>query len=104
MEFLLLTVVRICTYKQQQLLTNASGFFFERAERLFLVTSRHVMIDQPSEHFPDCIEIEVHTDPNNMAKSVGFSIPLYAFGARVSIWLERSTWRRSKSNALLCPR
>ena len=84
MESLLLTVVRICTYKQQQLLTNASGFFFERAERLFLVTSRHVMIDQPSEHLPDRIEIEVHTDPNNMAKSVGFSIPLYRNGE--SVW------------------
>src|SRR5437867_3541477 len=83
-ESLLLTAARIFTFEQQRLLTNASSFFFERSERLFLVTSRHVMIDEPSKHFPDRIEIELHIDPDNMAKSTGFSIPLYRHGK--SIW------------------
>jgi Trypsin-like peptidase domain len=51
---------------------------------LFLVTSRHVMIDTPSEHFPDRIEIELHTDPRDLARSTGFSIPLYR--NRKSLW------------------
>src|SRR6266851_5498456 len=85
-ETLLLTAARVFTFQQQRLLTNASGFFFERDERLFLVTSRHVMIDEPSEHFPDRIEIELHTDPDNMARSTGFSIPLYRNGK--SVWRE----------------
>ena len=83
-ETLLLTAARVFTFEHQRLLTNASGFFFERDERLFLVTSRHVMIDEPSKHFPDRIEIELHIDPENMAKSIGFSIPLYRDGK--SIW------------------
>jgi len=83
-ESILLTSARLCTYDQQRLLTNASSFFFERDKRLFLVTSRHVMIDKPSKHFPDRIEIELHTDPENMASSTGFSIPLYSKGK--SIW------------------
>ena len=83
-ESLLLTAARVLTFEQQRLLTNASSFFFERDERLFLVTSRHVMIDEPSKHFPDRIEIELHIDPDNMAKSTGFSIPLYRDGK--SIW------------------
>jgi S1-C subfamily serine protease len=83
-ETLLLTAARVFTFEHQRLLTNASGFFFERDERLFLVTSRHVMIDEPSRHFPDRIEIELHIDPENMAKSIGFSIPLYRDGK--SIW------------------
>jgi S1-C subfamily serine protease len=83
-ESLLLTAARVSTFEQQRLLTNASGFFFERDERLFLVTSRHVMIDEPSKHFPDRIEIELHIDPDNMAQSTGFSIPLYQNGK--SIW------------------
>jgi S1-C subfamily serine protease len=83
-ESLLLAAARITTFLQRQVLTNASGFFFERDERLFLVTSRHVMIDEPSKHFPDRIEIELHIDPDNMAKSTGFSIPLYRKGK--SIW------------------
>ncbi|WP_016921301.1 trypsin-like peptidase domain-containing protein [Methylocystis parvus] len=65
------------------MLTNASSFFFERDERLFLVTSRHVVIDEQSHHLPDRVEIELHTDPENMAKSLGFSIPLYHHGKAV---------------------
>jgi len=83
-EPLLLTAARVCTFEQQRLLTNASGFFFERNGRLFLVTSRHVLWDEPSKHFPDRIEIELHIDPANLAKSTGFSIPLYRSGK--SIW------------------
>jgi S1-C subfamily serine protease len=90
-ESLLLTAARISTFEQQRGLTNASSFFFERDDRLFLVTSRHVMIDEPSHHFPDRIEIELHTDPNNMARSTGFSIPLYRNG--------QSLWRQGLDTA-----
>lgn len=83
-EPILLTAARICTFDQQQRLTNASGFFFERDGRLFLVTSRHVMFDEPSKHFPDRMEIELHIDPYNNAASTGFSIPLYRDAQ--SIW------------------
>ena len=83
-EPLLMTTLRILTFEQQRPLTNASGFFFERDGRLFLVTSRHVVIDESSQHFPDRIEIELHVNPENMAESTGFSIPLYRGGT--SIW------------------
>ncbi len=83
-ESILLTAARVFTFAGQRQLTNASGFFFMRDERLFLVTSRHVMIDAPSRHFPDRLEIELHVDPSNMAKSIGFSIPLYRNG--LSLW------------------
>lgn len=87
-EPLLLTSIRVTTFNQQQSLTSASGFFFERENRLFLVTSRHVVLDKPSEHFPDRLEIELHTDPNNLTQSTGFSIPLYRDG--------RSLWRQGE--------
>jgi hypothetical protein len=103
-ESLLLTAARVCTFEQQRLLTNASSFFFKRDERLFLVTTRHVMIDEPSNHFPDRIEIELHIDPDNMAKSTGFSIPLYRNGK--SIWRQDLTrWRDRRGgdlNRTLC--
>jgi S1-C subfamily serine protease len=76
-ESILLTSARILTFYGQQALTSASGFFFERESHLFLVTSRHVLFDQPSQHFPDRIEIELHTNSENVAKSTGFSMPLY---------------------------
>jgi hypothetical protein len=83
-ESLLLNAARIHTFENERMLTNASGFFFERDERLFLVTSRHVLFDSKSQHFPDRIEIELHTDPTNMARSIGFSLPLYRNGT--SLW------------------
>ncbi len=36
-ESLLLTAARVFTFEKQRPLTNASSFFFERDERLFLV-------------------------------------------------------------------
>lgn len=90
-DSLLLTAARVCTFDGQRPLTNASGFFFARDERLFLVTSRHVFHDQPSRHFPDRIEIEMHTDPRDMAQSIGFSIPLYRGGT--------SIWRQGRDSA-----
>lgn len=85
-DSLLLTAVRACTFGPQQMLTSASAFFFEREGRLFLVTSRHVMFDEPSNHRPDRIEIELHVDSENMASSTGFSIPLYRDGK--ALWRE----------------
>lgn len=83
---LLLCAARVLTFNEEQGLTNASGFFFERDERLFLVTSRHVMIDTPSNHLPDRLEIELHINADNLTESVGFSVPLYQDGK--SVWRE----------------
>jgi Trypsin-like peptidase domain len=79
-EPLLLTATQISTFEGQRLLTKASGFFFARDERLFLVTSRHVVLDEPSLHFPDRIEIELHLDAVNLTRSSAFSMPLYRDG------------------------
>jgi len=83
-EPLLLTATQIATFDGPQLLTKASGFFFARDERLYLVTSRHVVIDEPTAHRPDRIEIELHVDDMNLTRSIGFSVLLYQDGK--SIW------------------
>ena len=83
-DSLLLSAARIGTFEHDRPLTHASGFFFERDERLYLVTSRHVLIDTPSKHFPNRIEIEVHTQEADLAKSTGFSVMLYEDGK--SLW------------------
>ena len=57
-EPLLLTTVWVSTFDSKRPLTGASGFFFERQARLFLVTGRQVVIDKPSKHFPNRLEIE----------------------------------------------
>jgi len=87
-EPLLLTTTRVQTFSGARLLTAASGFFFERGDRLFLVTSRHVLVDRPTNHFPDRIEIEIHTDQTNLTLSTGLSVLLYRDGKNI--------WRQGK--------
>ena len=83
-ESILLTTAQIVTFKGETLLTNASGFFFQRDEQLFLVTSRHVFRDEPSQHEPDRIEVQLHPDPDDLAKASQLSLPLYQKG--LSLW------------------
>ena len=108
-EPLLLTTTRVSTFDNKRLLTGASGFFFERDDRLFLVTSRHVLIDEPSRHFPNRIEIELHNDTANLTRStglVGAALPrrqehVAPGQGRAAA---RSTWPCSNSTAAPCPR
>lgn len=76
-EPLLLSVTQILTFSGANPLTQASGFFFSREGHLFLVSSRHVFYDAPSLHFPDRIEITLHTHADNATQSRSLSIPLY---------------------------
>jgi S1-C subfamily serine protease len=90
-ESVLLAVVPVSTVQGKSRLTNASGFFFERGDRLFLVTSLHVLSDEHSGHTPDRVEIDLHTDPDNLAVAGGFSIPLFRDGQRL--------WRQARDSA-----
>jgi S1-C subfamily serine protease len=84
-------VTRVLTFSGAQGLATASGFFFETQGRLFLVTSRHVLCDATSGHVPDRLEIELHTDSNDLTRSVMVSIPLHREG--------RAAWRQLHDGA-----
>ena len=73
----LVTITHITTLERGQVLTNATGFFYSHAQRLYLVTNRHVLIDENSQHFPDTISIEIHVDQENLARYESISLPLY---------------------------
>ncbi len=74
---LLLACTRISTVLENRVLSGASGFFFERDDRLFLVTSRHVVYDSYCSHRPDRLAIELHVDADNLTQSTELSVPLY---------------------------
>jgi len=80
---LFFSVPRVSTLAGERGLTQASGFYFQRDGRLYLVTSRHVVFDQATRHVPDRLEIELHLDGTNLTRSTGFSIPLYVQGQAV---------------------
>jgi hypothetical protein len=79
-EPLLLSTARISTFLGTGVLTAATGFFFERGPRLFLVTSRHVLYDPAANHLPDRIELTVHADPSDLTRTILLSILLYRNG------------------------
>jgi len=76
-ESLLLAITRVSTWNGDKSLTHATGFFFERDKQWFLITNRHVVLNEPTDHRPNRIEIELHIDPENVAEITHFSIPLY---------------------------
>jgi len=88
---LLLATVRISTFDGARGLTTASGFFWRRDERLYLVSSRHVFIDEASDHHPDRLEIELHANGENLTDSVVLSTLLYRDG--------RANWRQGEDGA-----
>ena len=87
-ESLLLAVTHVTTTRNGAELTNATGFFFERDDRLYLVTARHVLHDQGSGHNPDGLLIELHVDPGNAVDVTRFSIPLFSNAS--PLWHEGS--------------
>jgi hypothetical protein len=87
---LLLTAVPVATHDGTRSLTRASGFFFERDGRLWLVTSRHVLIDDATGHHPDRVELELHIDARNLTRSLLWSVPLFHKG--------RAVWRQARDS------
>jgi hypothetical protein len=79
------------TFRGRQLLTAATSFFFVRNQRLFAVTSRHVLHDEPTGHFPDRVELVLHVDPRDLTRIVVLSVPLYGEG--------RALWRQGIDSA-----
>jgi S1-C subfamily serine protease len=89
-DALLLATVRIATFSGDRALTGATGFFFRRDGRLYVVSSRHVFIDEAGEHHPDRMEIELHADAKNVAKAVDLSVLLYRQG--------KAEWRQGRDD------
>lgn len=85
-----MSVTRISTFVGDLPLTAGSGFFFEAGHRLFLITSRHVFIDEGANHLPDRIEFVVHTDATNLTQWRSVSLPLYTRG--------RAAWRQARDS------
>ena len=87
---MLLAVTRIQTLSGSRPLTSATGFYFARNGRFFLITARHVFFDGPSEHAPDHVAITCHTDATNLTRVACPVLPLYAGG--------RAAWQQAQDS------
>ena len=82
-ESLLLACTQVSTHAGETLLTRASGFFFERDARLYVVTSRHVAFDDAGDHAPDRIGLDLHLDRVDLTRARTMPVALYAGGTAV---------------------
>lgn len=58
--------------------SSATGFFYVNTKgKLFLVTYRHVIIDENKNHYPDILRLYLHIDSNDLTKTNSFDINLY---------------------------
>lgn len=79
-EPLLLSCTQVATFMGPRAMTTASGFFFQRGSHLFLVTSRHVLLDLASDHRPQRIEFSLHAAGMDLTQQHRVSLPLYDNG------------------------
>ena len=75
-----LRVAKILTFAGSRPLTNASGFFYLHDEFLYLVTARHVVIDEEVHHRPDRLQLSLHSDAADLQRRTDVAIPLYLDG------------------------
>lgn len=69
------------------ILGSATGFFYEDNGKRFLVTNRHVVIDEEKQLYPDGLVIQVHTDRTEAPPCREIMLPLYDEGNK-PLWLE----------------
>ena len=59
-------------------LSTATGFFYVNgSSNYFLVTNRHVIIDENAGLYPNILRLYLHTDEDDLTKNDNFDIPLY---------------------------
>ncbi len=82
------SVTIIYAYKGDEYQGSATGFFFENIDKLFLVTNKHVVLDEKKSYKPDTFKLILHTDASNTKKNEEFIISLYKNSKKV--WLEHN--------------
>ncbi len=83
-ESVLHACTQVSTCRGDAPLTRASGFFFARDGRTWLVTCAHVVFDAATGHVPDRVEVELHADRVDLSRSRTVPLPLHRDG--VALW------------------
>jgi S1-C subfamily serine protease len=89
---LFLTVARISTYDDPN--PNAceepsygTGFFYSNPHaELFLITNRHVIIDEEKGKIPNLVRLSLHANPNDLRVNRDYDIALYKVAKK--LWRE----------------
>jgi hypothetical protein len=68
-------------------LTKATGFFYSNKQNtLFLITNRHVLVDEDKGYFPNVVRIRLHVNQSDIKQNEYYDIPLYTKTKKM--WIE----------------
>lgn len=65
---------------------SATGFFYKNESDVYLVTNRHVIVNESENFYPDHLKIRVHTSQTDLLPNRDVNISLYEDGT--PLWLE----------------
>lgn len=77
----------ITTLTGRTFLGSATGFFYQSSDRHFLITNRHVVINEEESFFPETLRFIIHTSEITMTQVRSVVIPLYT-QEKKHVWLE----------------
>lgn len=75
-------------------LGSATGFFYQKGNSRYLITNRHVVVNEQNCFYPDSLVLRVHLNTGNISQNRNFEIPLYNV-TRQPLWLEHPTFGRN---------
>lgn len=89
---ILAVVALILQIQNGQEVGTATGFFYIKNEVVYLVTNRHVVLDESKKIKPEILRVKLHTNPADISKNVDLDIPLYING--VTKWHVHNDYAR----------
>jgi hypothetical protein len=81
------SVAQLECFKGNELIARATGFFYAVDGDIYLVTNRHVVLDEEAGHRPDKLKLRLHTDAADIRKNGVYVAALYDRAGRPR-WLE----------------
>jgi hypothetical protein len=81
-----LRVVQVKTIVDGEPKTNATGFLYLQDNYLYLITNRHVVLNEPTHHRPEALQVALHSNASDLRETRELTIPLYLDDA--PLWRE----------------
>jgi hypothetical protein len=85
------SVAQLECFKGNELIARATGFFYAADGDVYLVTNRHVVLDEKAGHRPDKLKLRLHTDASDIRKNGVYVVALYDRAGR-PCWLEHPAY------------
>lgn len=82
-------------------LGSATGFFFKHENHKYLITNRHVVIDESENYFPSFLELKTHNNKKDFSSNNIINVQLYR--KNKPTWHEHPNYANIRVDVVLIP-